>query len=230
MIRLLFPGLILTVLCGCSGDRTISLFNGTDLDGWHVDVPELDSNTMARNPFIVRDGHLVSMGLPEGHLITDESYQNYRLEVEYRFVIAPGNCGVLVHATTPRVLYDMFPKSLEVQMYHENAGDFWCIGENIEVPNMEERRGPPEEWGVVEGKKRRILNLTNGSENEVGQWNQMTIECLGNEIKVWVNGDFVNHGFNCTTDRGQVAIQAEGAEVAFRKLELTLIDQLTETE
>jgi len=27
-------------------------------------------------------------------------YQNYRLEVEYRFAGKPGNCGVLVHAST----------------------------------------------------------------------------------------------------------------------------------
>ena len=26
--------------------------------------------------------------------------------------------------STPRALYDMFPKSLEVQMFHGNAGDF----------------------------------------------------------------------------------------------------------
>jgi hypothetical protein len=87
-------------------------------------------------------------------LITDSVYQNYRLEVEYRFAGRPGNCGVLVHASTPRALYGMFPKSLEVQMMHENAGDFWCIVEDITVPDMETRRGPKEEWGITEGKKR----------------------------------------------------------------------------
>ena len=51
----------------------------------------------------------------------DEVNQNYRLEVEYRFAGKPGNCGVLVHASTPRALYKMFPKSIEVQMYHKNA-------------------------------------------------------------------------------------------------------------
>ncbi|HEV7838432.1 MAG TPA: hypothetical protein VGO75_10240, partial [Gemmatimonadaceae bacterium] len=40
-----------------------SLFNGKDLTGWHVDVPA-DSNVRVRNPFVVRNGMLVSLGEP----------------------------------------------------------------------------------------------------------------------------------------------------------------------
>ena len=106
-------------------------------------------------------------------------------------------------------------------MMHENAGDFWCIVEDITVADMEKRRGPREEWGITEGKKRRILNLTDGSEKPLGEWNKMIIECLADAIMVWVNGDLVNHGFDCTAQSGQIAIQAEGAEVEFRKIVLT---------
>jgi hypothetical protein len=198
-----------------------SLFNGKDLSGWYMDVPELEKDSSLRKPFIVREGLLVSLGTPLGHLITEKEFENYRLEVEYRFPGEPGNCGVLVHASSPRFLYDMFPKSIEVQMMHENAGDFWVIGEDIQVKDMETRRGPKENWGVIEGKGRRIFNLTDGSEKTLREWNHMLIECLGDELKVWVNGDLVNHGFGATATKGKIAIQAEGAEVEFRKLELT---------
>src|SRR5680860_187798 len=124
----------------------------------------------------------------------------------------------------------MFPKSLEVQMFHENAGDFWCIVEDISVPDMEDRRGPKEEWGITEGKKRRILNLTDGSENPLGEWNTYVIECVQNEIKVWINGDLINYGTHCTASKGQIAVQAEGSEVEFRKIELTPIEKITATE
>ena len=195
-----------------------SLFNGRDLTGWHADVPEMDTNTQAKSPFIVRNGLLVSLGRPGGHLITDSVYQNYRLTVEYRFAGKPGNCGLLVHASTPHALYKMFPKSIECQMMHQNAGDFWCIVEDIEVPDMEKRRGPKEKWGITEGKERRVKNLTDSSERPLGEWNTMTVECVGNTIKVWVNGDLVNDGFNCTASKGQIALQAEGSEVEFRKV------------
>lgn len=210
-----------------AGAQTKSLFNGKDLAGWHVDVPKMDTDTTARNPFIVRNGLLVSLGTPGGHLITDAVYSNYRLEVEYRFAGEPGNCGVLVHASTPRVLYKMFPKSIEVQMMHENAGDFWLIGEEIKVPDMEKRRGKKEDWGVTEGKERRIINLTDGAEKPLGEWNKMNIECVGNKIKVWVNGELQNYGYDATVNKGQIALQAEGAEVEFRKLEITPIRKLT---
>ena len=209
--------------------KTQSLFNGKNLEGWHADVPLRDNDTSLRESFVVREGLLVSLGTPPGHLITDQKFKNYRLEAEYRFAGEPGNCGILVHASTPRALYKMFPKSIEVQMHHTNAGDFWCIVEDIKVPNMEQRRGPKENWGITEGKGRRILNLTDGSEKPVGEWNRMVVECFGNEVKVWVNGDLVNHGSDCTASEGQIAVQAEGSEVEFRKLDLTPITRLSET-
>ncbi len=61
--------------------KSTSLFNGKDLTGWHVDVPELDKTPDAKPTFIVRDGLLVSLGQPAGHLITDAQYENYRLVV-----------------------------------------------------------------------------------------------------------------------------------------------------
>jgi len=214
-----------STFCGCKSQQKstapISLFNGHDLSGWHIDVPKMDDDPSVKSPFLVRNGMLVSLGTPGGHIITDKSYQNYRLEVEYRFAGVPGNCGVLVHASTPRALYQMFPKSIEVQMMHENAGDFWCIVEDITVPDMEARRGPRDNWGITEGKGRRILNLTDGSEKPVGEWNNMVIECTGNSIKVWVNGTLVNHGTDCTASEGNIALQAEGSEVEFRKVLLT---------
>ena len=158
-----------------AAQKTKSLFNGKDLAGWHADVPEMDTNAIARNPFIARNGLLVSLGTPGGHLVTDAVYKDYRLNVEYRFASKPGNCGVLVHSSTPRALYKMFPRSIEVQMEHGNAGDFWCIVEDISVPGMEARRGPKAEWGGTEGKKRNIKNLTASSEKPVGEWNSMII-------------------------------------------------------
>jgi hypothetical protein len=188
----------------------------------------MDVNPDTLNPFIVRDRMLVSLGTPGGHLITDEVFQDYRLTVEYRFAGTPGNCGILIHASTPRALYGMFPKSMEVQMMHEHAGDFWCIVEDITVPDMESRRGPKENWGITEGKGRNIKNLTDDSENPAGEWNTMAVEAVGNEVKVWVNGEMVNHGNNCTAIKGQIAIQAEGSEVEFRKIELKDIKKITQ--
>jgi hypothetical protein len=204
-----------------AANSQVSLFDGKSLSGWYMDVPDLQKDSSLRIPFIVRDGLLVSLGTPQGHLISEKSYENYMLEFEYRFADKPGNCGVLVHASTPRSLYNMFPKSIEVQMMHSNAGDFWCIQEDIQVDDMEKRRGPMENWGVSEGKERRVMNLTDGSEKPLGEWNRMKIKCEGDRITVWVNGDLVNDGYGATAQRGQIALQAEGAEVEFKDIVLS---------
>jgi hypothetical protein len=93
---LVATALITTLLSGCGTThepQPVSLFNGVDLTGWHMDVPAMDQNPDTTRPFIVRDSMLVSLGTPGGHLITDSLFSNYRLEVEYRFAGVPGNCG-----------------------------------------------------------------------------------------------------------------------------------------
>ncbi|MGB0743737.1 MAG: 3-keto-disaccharide hydrolase [Opitutales bacterium] len=236
--------LLVLLPCLALAGETISLFNGKDLSGWTMDVPvrdkagpedqaviedgviRIDTNKAewwrSIPSFIVRDGLLVSLGEPRGHLITEAKYENYELLVEYRFSKTPGNCGVLVHASDARCLYKMFPKSIEVQMMHQNAGDFWVICEDIEVPDMATRR-PTREGQVFGGSAkdaRRIIKLTD-AEKPLGKWNTMKIVCKDDEIIVHVNDTLVNHGFNSTASSGKIALQAEGAEVEFRKVELT---------
>lgn len=201
---------------------TVALFDGANLSGWTADVPAKDENPSLPDSFVVRDGVLVSRGEPRGHLVSDGVYRDYRLEVEYRFPGEGGNCGVLIHASRPRALYSMFPQSIEVQMQSGDAGDFWCIEEDIAVPEMESRR--PREagqrWGGSEGDARRILNLTDGSEKPLGEWNTMVVEARGRTVTVWVNGDLVNEGHDATVDHGRIALQAEGTEVEFRRIEI----------
>lgn len=203
-------------------DQVTPLFNGRDLSGWKADVPAKDTKPDLPDSFVVRNGMLVSMGDPRGHLLTETAYRDYRLEIEYRFPGKGGNGGVLVHASRLRALYGMFPQSIEVQMQHEHAGDFWCIEENIEVPEMEKRRPRKEgqTWGGGASDARRILNLTDGSEKPLGEWNTMVVEARDRTIRVWVNGDLVNDGFGATADRGRIAIQAEGTEMEFRRIEI----------
>jgi hypothetical protein len=210
-----------------SHSQTKDLLNGKDLKGWHVDVPEMDKDPAVKSPFLIRNGLLVSLGTPGGHLITDAEYQNFRLTFQYRFAGKPGNCGALVFVSTSRALYEMFPKSIEIQMMNQNAGDFWCIQEDITVPDMEKRRGPKEKWGVNGDKLRRIPNLTDGTEKPLGEWNSMTIECFRNSIKVWLNGKLVNYGYNATAEKGQIALQSEGSEVEFKEVKVTPIKSLT---
>lgn len=192
--------------------KPIPLFNGKDLTGWKADIPAHDNLTDPDPVFFVRDGVLVDLGRPAGQLLTTKEYGNYTLEVEYRFPEKAGNSGVLMHASTPRVVANVIPKCLEVQLMSGNAGDFWMMGETItQKGQAENHRG------------RRHKKLADGEELPIGQWNTMRILSNNGSVKVWVNGNMVNEGTDCTARKGKIGLQSEGVPIEFRKIELTPI-------
>ena len=194
-------------------DKTVKLFNGKDLSNWTWHSREEDAPLEAT--WSVEDGRLKCKGQPVGYIRTkQDDYQNYRLVVEWRWPEGSrgGNNGVLIHTTTPNAL-GVWPKSLEVQLAHENAGDFWVIGTTVEVPTAEERR-----------KDRRHLNLTDDSEKPIGEWNQMEIVARGDKVTVRVNGELVNEATDASQTKGSISLQSEGAPIEFRKVELTPLD------
>ena len=189
-----------------------ALFNGRDLAGWTYHLADRD--VAMDDVWSVKDGVLHCTGKPPGYLLTKKNdFADYVLTLEWRWPEKPGNNGVLVHVTKPGEL-GVWPKSLEVQLGHGNAGDFWVIGTTIDVENVEKRR---------EG--RRHLNLTDDSEKKPGEWNKIEITCRGDEVIVKVNGDLVNHATKVSQTKGAIALQSEGAPIEFREIKLTQLQK-----
>jgi hypothetical protein len=187
--------------------KPIALFNGKNLDGWDYHLK--DKSVPMEKVWSVNDGLLLCTGRPPGYIFTKKNdFENYVLNVEWRWPGKGGNNGVLVHVSTPEEL-DVWPKSLEVQLGSGNAGDFWIIGTKIDVENVEQRR-----------QDRRHINLTDDSEKPLGEWNAMEVTCRGDEVIVKVNGDLVNHATKCSETKGSIALQSEGTPIEFRKVEL----------
>jgi hypothetical protein len=207
--------LLACTACGTTradGHKAIQLFNGHDLSGWTYHLS--DPNVKMEDVWSVQDGVLSCTGKPAGYLITEkDDFKNYKLTLQWRWSAdRGGNNGVLVHCSTPGAL-GVWCKSIEVQLAHGNAGDFWVIGTELDVENEAERK-----------KGRRHLNLTDDSEKPIGQWNTMEIVCQGDEITVKVNGDLVNHATNVSETQGAIALQSEGTPIQYRNVELTPLD------
>ena len=202
----------LAALSAVQEPQTISLFDGKSLNGWHQDIPTNDGSDSPVDAFTVRNGVLVSKGTPMGHLITDSQYENYRLTVEYRYTKEAGNSGVIVHVSIPRKIRNFLPQGVECQLRSGSGGDFFLFGETIAKSSAPDER------------LSRVPNMTDDSENEIGEWNTMVVDCRGDSIRVWMNDDFVNDGVKCSVSKGQIALQSEGAEVEFRKIELKMLD------
>jgi len=187
-------------------DKPIDLFNGKDLDGWTYDIK--GENTDPASVYSVEDGILKNTGRPAGVIRTKQTYKDYEVEVQWRWPKKGGNSGLLIHSSTPRNR-NVWPKSLEVQLASNNAGDFWVIGESIRVKNPEKRT-----------RGRRTANYTDGSEKDLGQWNTMIVQARGDTVKVYVNGELVNEAWDCSASSGALCLQAEGTPIEYRKVQL----------
>lgn len=197
-----------TIAASSMAAEATSLFNGRDLRGWtyHLDQPGVKMEDV----WSVKDGVLRCKGQPAGYLLTKKNnFENYALELEWRWPKKGGNNGVLVHVTEPDEL-GVWPKCLEVQLADKDAGDFWVIGTTLKIPKPE---------GRIED--RRHINLSDGDEKRLGEWNKMEIECRGNEITVKVNGNVVNHATKLSQSKGAIALQSEGTPIEYRNIKLT---------
>jgi hypothetical protein len=192
-----------------SAPAPIVLLHDDDLDNWTYDLDKPE--VKMQDVWSLADGVLSCKGRPAGVLCTRQEYENYVLELEWRWPPGTpgGNNGVLVHASTPRVL-GIWPRSIEVQLAMNQAGDFWIIGTTLHVENEQARKDG-----------RRYLNLTDGSEKPMGEWNHMEITCRGHEVLVKVNGQLVNHATDTSVMRGAVCLQSEGVPIEYRNIRLT---------
>jgi len=217
LLSCLVAGAAVAVLAAEKEDtssQTEQLFNGKDLSGWTWVTNKM--RFKIDDVWSVEDGILKCKGDPRGYIRTKRGdFHDYVLVVEWRWPenTTDGNNGVLVHTTAPGAL-GVWPKSIEVQLHSGDAGDFWSIGTDLDVPNEEQRH--PED--------RRYLNLTDNSEKPIGQWNRMEITCRGDQITVKVNDELVNHATNCSVTKGAISLQSEGTPIEFRKVELTPLD------
>lgn len=200
---------LLAIAAASPAADPVKLFNGEDLTGW---TPVLDDkDAEPKDTWSVADGILKCTGKPAGYIRTDDEFEDYVLTLDWRWPEGTegGNNGVLVHTSTPNAL-GIWPRSIEVQLFKDNAGDFWVIGTELKVPNPE---------GRVEG--RRHKNLTDGSEKPIGEWNTFEITCKGDTITVKVNGVLVNEATDCNVTKGAIGLQSEGAPIEYRDIVLT---------
>jgi hypothetical protein len=122
-----------------------------------------------------------------------------------------GNSGVFVHVSGEDKIW---PKGIEAQLFANNAGDFWLVGGyKLEVD-------PARKMG-----ERRFVRLKTDKpvEKEIGEWNEYTITCNDDTIKLEINGQVVNEGKKAESTMGKILLQSEGAEIHFKDITLTPI-------
>lgn len=187
-------------------DGFARLFNGKDLAGW-VNV------NCAPGTFTVRDGMIVSTGVPTGVMRTERMYENFVLELEWRHMKAGGNAGLFVWSdalTAPGV---PFTRSIEVQILdgvntddYTSHGDVFAIHGATFTPD----RPHPNGWMRCLPSERRA--------KPAGEWNHYRVTCNDGTLKLAVNGKEVSGGAMSRPCKGYICLEAEGSECHFRNI------------
>jgi len=197
-----------------------SIFNGTDLGGWHGEGT-MDPRRLAAMPkeereqkmaqwqtdalahWTVEDGELVNDG-GGVYLTTDEAYSDYELLIEYK-TIPVADSGIYLKSTP------------QVQIWNHQAAKL-SAGQD---------KGSGGLWNNSPGAAGK--DPSEIADRPFGQWNEFRIQQIGSRTSVWLNGKYVvDHVImenywdrkSPVMQAGRIQLQTHGGEIRWRNIQV----------
>lgn len=166
---------------------------------------------------------------------------------------ATRDSGILLHCVGEDGAAGAWMESIEYQLIEGGTGDFIVVGgKKITPPTItaeveDKPTGPKsakQAYYKPGGEKREFkggrvnwygrdpmwtdtlgFRGKQDLEKPVGEWNTIEIICDGDTITSKLNGKVVNKATNVKPAKGKILFQSEGAELFFRKIELTPLEK-----
>jgi hypothetical protein len=202
----------------------VSLFNGEDYTGWHVYGGETVGRAwkVTSGAMYLDASSQVNWETNEGgDIITDGSYGNYELELEWK-ISASGNSGII---------YNVYES--------EEYGAPWRTGAEMQV--LDNTCHP--DGKIVTHRAGDLYDLMSVAEENVrpaGEWNRVRIVVSEGHVEHWLNGkkqlEYSNVGEEWAAmiagskfkkfpgwgmhTSGQISLQDHGDPVWYRKIRL----------
>ncbi len=187
-LRITLAFIIISCIAHAQTNGFTSLFDGKTLNGWKKVAGTAD--------YAIDNGAILGttvINSPNTFLITDKEYANFILELEVKINDTTANSGIQFRSN-----YD--PNG------HEGKGK--VFGYQYELDPAARR------WtaGIYdEGRRDWLypLTLNPAAQNafKLGEFNKVRIECIGNEIKTWINGTPAGHLIDSFDRKGVIALQ-----------------------
>ncbi len=189
------------------------LFNRKDLSGF-VNVNTSDDTWWVENGILKASGH------PIGVIRTEKQYENFILDIEWRHMKAGGNSGVFILSNGTPYQNNPYPQGIEVQMLDpqwaeiHNKSREYVKGQLFPAMNLDGTI--PDNPSKIEGRSDALENRVNGTK----MWNRYIVVCVDGNIKLSVNGKFVNGICSKKRKKGYICPESEGSEVHFRRISI----------
>ncbi|SEB05489.1 3-keto-disaccharide hydrolase [Pedobacter hartonius] len=177
-------------LSGVSAQNS-SLFDGKTLKGW--------KKTAGSATYQVVNGVIIGTtveGSGNSFLVTEKEYQDFVLDIDVKLESPKGNSGVQV-----RSHFD--PSG--------NQGKGKVFGRQAEIdPTDRKWSGGVYDEGRREWLYPLSLNPSAGDAYKKDDYNHLKIECIGNEMKTWINGVPASYVIDTLDKSGFIALQVHG--------------------
>ncbi len=200
-----------------TAQESISLFNQNNLDGWYAYTPETGKLDTATKIFAVENNMIRLYGKNAGYLMSNQSFKNFKLTVEFRwnidttFVRKMDNKNSGVMYLVPKGTKDtLWPKGIQFQIKEGHTGDFILLRE-VTLNVNDKTEGP--------GKSVVVDRIENAA-NPIGEWNTIIITKTKKEIKQELNGKLVNIGKDPSVLEGRILLMYEGFPIDFKKVKI----------
>ena len=179
-----------------------------------------------------------------GTITTKESFSNFHLRLQVKWgekkwgikANALRDCGLLYFCHGPLgVEHGQWPRSVEFQIQEHEMGDLYALMTKVSVKARHEGRlwlYDPKGESVLFEQKAPISNRCvklGDPEKPNGEWNTLDLYCFGADSMHVVNGVVVMRLHDAQRidgpapaplTSGQISLQAEGAEVFYRDVQI----------
>ena len=153
--------------------------------------------------------------------------------------------GILLHSTGEDGGFSgTWMYSIECQLIEGGTGDLLVVGDkspNFSLtttigPNLEDSsyvyrpggkpvtiNGDRINWYARDPKWKDVKGFRGAKDLEkpLGQWNKVVVIAKGKEITIFLNGTKLNYAYDVKPQGGKIQIQSEGAEIFFKRIEIT---------
>ena len=208
--------LFICTLVGCSPKYKL-LFNGTNLNGWYAFTPTEKKHDFAQDIYAVSDNMIRLYGEKVGYLMSDKSFKNFELTVDYRWNTEKQyhrnnntkNSGVMYNIpdSAPDTLW---PRGIQFQIKEGFTGDFVLLDNvTINVKGVTNTAG-----------KSVVVTRQNSNDKPTGEWNTLVIRAKNGHCWQYLNGQLVNEGIEASSKKGRILLQYEGSPIDFKHIKI----------
>jgi hypothetical protein len=172
-----------------------NLFNGKNLDGW--------KRLAGTAEYTVEDGVIVGRTVMDSRntfLVTEKEYGNFILEADVWVEDGEGNAGLQTRSHFDPTAYN---------------GEGRVYGRQCEIdPTFRRWTGGIYDEGRREWLYPMQLNAAAQNAYKQGVYNHYRVECIGNEMKTWVNGVATAYVVDTIDAKGFIGLQVHAIKSA----------------